>query len=89
MAHFYGRMEGNRGETTRCGTKGSGIVARLGSWTGGVRVHLWWNEIHQENWATVSLIAWNGRGTQQLLYEGPVDRGLLSEMDKLTQGVKS
>jgi len=40
MAHFYGSMNGSRGEATRCGTKSSGISAHVRSWTHGVRSNL-------------------------------------------------
>lgn len=32
MAHFYGRLIGNRGEATRCGSKDSGIRVTAESW---------------------------------------------------------
>jgi len=32
MSHFYGYLQGSRGEATRCGTKTSGINAHLRSW---------------------------------------------------------
>lgn len=32
MAEFYGRLQGNRGEATRCGSKESGISATVESW---------------------------------------------------------
>ena len=38
MAHFYGEMQGSRGNTTRCGTKASGITAHVRGWDAGVRV---------------------------------------------------
>lgn len=38
MAHFYGSMQGARGEATRCGTKASGISAHIRGWNVGVRV---------------------------------------------------
>lgn len=34
MAHFYSSIQGPRGETTREGTKSSGISAYVQSWTG-------------------------------------------------------
>jgi len=37
MAHFYGNMQGNRGECTRCGSKTSGINAHIRGWGVGVR----------------------------------------------------
>lgn len=29
MSRYYGRLRGNRGVVTRCGTKSSGIIAEL------------------------------------------------------------
>lgn len=38
MAALYGRMQGNRGETTRCGSEV--IETKLETWSGAVRVIL-------------------------------------------------
>lgn len=38
MARFYGGVQGNRGEITRCGSKDSGIVARAQGWEIGARI---------------------------------------------------
>jgi hypothetical protein len=38
MAHFYGNIQGNRGEATRMGTKGSGISAHIRGWDIGAKV---------------------------------------------------
>jgi hypothetical protein len=40
MAALYGRLQGNRGEATRTGSKDSGIQATLETWEGKVRVDL-------------------------------------------------
>jgi putative ubiquitin-RnfH superfamily antitoxin RatB of RatAB toxin-antitoxin module len=40
MAHFYGKMKGARGATSRCGTKNSGMTVDVGGWNIGVRVVL-------------------------------------------------
>jgi hypothetical protein len=40
MASLYGKLRGNRGETTRLGSKDSGIHAQLQTWGGAVRVRL-------------------------------------------------
>lgn len=40
MAHFYGSMNGARGERTCCGSKNSGIVAHIRGWNLGVEVSL-------------------------------------------------
>lgn len=39
MAHFYGNIQGNRGEATRMGTKDSGIEGHIRGWTNGCRVN--------------------------------------------------
>ena len=36
MSRFYGSMQGSRGEVTRCGTKNSGIHARVRGWNIGI-----------------------------------------------------
>lgn len=40
MAHFRGTLQGNRGETSRLGSKASGLEATLNGWNFGVRVSL-------------------------------------------------
>lgn len=72
MSHFYGTLEGNRGEATRCGTKASGIETYAASWSGAVRVHVYYDEDRKEDWARVSLVRWRGSGSEKLLYHGPV-----------------
>jgi hypothetical protein len=40
MAHFYGTLQGHRGEATRCGSPNSGINAHLRSWKNDIYVRL-------------------------------------------------
>jgi hypothetical protein len=40
MSHFYGDMKGARGETTRCGTKSSGMQAHIRGWDVGAKVYI-------------------------------------------------
>lgn len=70
MAHFYGRMQGQRGEATRCGSKLSGITTTAASWNGAVRVELY--EHNGVDHARVELTPWHGKGTSRALYDGPV-----------------
>ena len=37
ISYFYSRIKGHKGETTRCGTRSSGITARVDSWSIGAR----------------------------------------------------
>ena len=38
MGHFYGEIQGNRGEATRMGTKASGFVGHIRGWNIGCKV---------------------------------------------------
>jgi len=48
MSHFYGTLQGNRGEATRCGTKKSGIETYAASWKGAIRCHTYINAKGQD-----------------------------------------
>jgi hypothetical protein len=72
MAHFYGTLKGARGETTRCGTRTSGMDAVAASWQGAVHVDLY--EKDGTDFARVSLRQWHGRGESHPLYHGEVGR---------------
>ncbi len=40
MSHFYGYLQGNKGQATRCGSKNSGIKAHIRSWNNDVHTNL-------------------------------------------------
>lgn len=44
MAHFYGNLQGNRGEATRMGTKDSGFRGHIRGWHIGGSVNCYYNE---------------------------------------------
>jgi len=48
MSEFYGFLQGNRGVTTRCGSKKSGIMSTLKSWNNKVTIHLYKNSDEEE-----------------------------------------
>lgn len=70
MSHFYGTLQGSRGEATRGGSKGSGIASYTASWEGAVHTQLWEND--GVDMCRVELVPWHGHGTNQVLYIGPV-----------------
>lgn len=72
MSHFYGTIQSQRGEATRCGSKNSGLTAVAASWEGAVSSYVWFNEELQEDWVTVELRTWHGAGRMVPLYCGPV-----------------
>jgi hypothetical protein len=71
MAHFYGTVEGGRGEASRLGHKATGLHTTAASYSGAVQVSL----VHRDgkDIAIVSLKPWQGVGVSRVLYEGPVD----------------
>ena len=79
MSHFYGTMQGNRGSTSRCGSKASGIEAHVRGWNVGVRVSVRVGLDGQdvaEAWRTSGS---NGDGGDQLIarfmsFEEPVQQ---------------
>lgn len=78
MAHFYGTIQGARGEASRLGSKTSGLDVKAASWAGAVSVRLYRNERDGMDCARVSLVPWHGAGITSLLYDGPVGGGLAS-----------
>jgi hypothetical protein len=72
MAHFYGTLQGHRGEATRTGSKASGITTDTASWEGAVRVEVSHSATLGYDVARVWLIPWHGTGSSRLLYSGPV-----------------
>jgi hypothetical protein len=72
VAHFYGILQGNRGEASRLGTTSSGMDATVASWQGAVSVRLWYDSATDTDMADVSLIPWHGAGDNVRLYAGPV-----------------
>ena len=72
MAHFYGTLQGGRGQASRLGSKGSGLQVCAASWQGSVHVDLDHDEETGEDIATVRLAPWHGQGKSRILYQGPV-----------------
>lgn len=73
MAHFYGSVQGSRGQAHRAGGRASGLNVTAASWEGAVQVRLFFNEETNSDWCVVSLGRWHGRGSERVLYRGPVD----------------
>jgi hypothetical protein len=71
MSHFYGTLQGNRGEATRCGTVKTGMVTHCASWDGAVRCEAYVNG-KGVDCVIVQRVPWKGRGTSELLYDGPI-----------------
>ena len=70
MAHFYGSIQGQRGEATRLGNKNSGLQVTAASWDGAISVHLEYDEATGRNRFTVREQRWHGCGTERVLATG-------------------
>ncbi len=71
MSHFYGTIKGTRGDSTRCGTKNSGMETFCASWAGAIRSFAY---IDKEgvDCVIVEKVKWKGAGESVLLYDGPI-----------------
>lgn len=77
MAHFYGTIQGNRGEASRCGVDSYYAVAA--GWHGAIKVRLYRDE-NDIDWFSVYLIPWGASSGQDLLLaSGRLDSGLMTE----------
>lgn len=77
MAHFYGSVHGSRGLASRLGGEGSGMHTVAASWQGSVKVDLYRH--NDQDWCRVYTDTWNGAGTYQVLYEGPINVALADD----------
>lgn len=72
MAHFYGTLQGTRGEATRLGTQKSGLQTVAASWDGAIQVDLEYDERSGKNRYTVSERTWHGKGVSRTIAEGVI-----------------
>lgn len=72
MSHFYGTLQGSRGEATRCGTKNSGVTTHAPGWRGAIRVDVY--ERDGVDRFDVVRQAWQGSGGNSVtLASGELD----------------
>ena len=73
MSHFYGSIQGTKGEATRCGDKNNGLVSYCASWNGAIRSRAYVDE-DGVDCVSVEKVPWHGEGENRLLYEGPIGK---------------
>jgi hypothetical protein len=61
MSHFYGTLQGNRGQATRCGSKASGVSTYAAGWRGAIHVETFIGD-DGEDWFAVYLTPWQYSG---------------------------
>ena len=74
MSHFYGSIQGNRGATTRGGTKTSGYHTIAASWDGAIEVKLIYHPKTDKNHYVIYQSKWHGKGVEQ-----PITSGIIGE----------
>ena len=71
MAHFYGTVQGARGEASRLGHKRDGLRTVAASWSGAIEVAAYQRE-DGVDCARISFRQHHGHGTSRLIYDGPI-----------------
>lgn len=62
MAHFYGKLQGSRGEATRCGSKSSNLTTYAAGWGGAIRTVVYYDDTTGFDMYRVELVPWKGSG---------------------------
>jgi hypothetical protein len=70
MSHFYGTLQGARGEATRAGSKGSGIETYAASWKGAIRVNVFHDETSGVDRYAIHQTRWHGAGVDEEIASG-------------------
>jgi len=74
MSHFYGTLQGSRGQATRVGTKNSGLTTQCASWEGAIRCEAMHDKATGKDMVRVSKVTWHGAGEDKLLYLGMIGK---------------
>lgn len=83
MSYFYGNVQGNRGETTRGGSKNSGIEGHIRGWKSGARVVCTVNDVGED---IVEVYATRGSGyNEEGKFTGLVMRTVDGKLDFLVE----
>lgn len=75
MSHFYGTVQGSRGEASRTGGKDAGITAVAAGWGGAVKVRVFHDADNNADRFSVQQTTWrNGRGLYEPIAEGVIGK---------------
>ena len=67
MSHFYGTVQGGRGEATRCGHKSNGLQTNAAGWGGTIEVATYHDDESGMDMARIYLRPWQHSGGESLL----------------------
>ena len=92
MSEFYGRIQGGRGEATRCGSRASGISATVESWTSVLATtmhdmdgeHRTYIDLHGKHGMSVLYVGFNA----DLAYTHAQDDRVKDALRKVEEAVK-
>lgn len=73
MSHFYGVVQGNRGDAHRGGSKSSGMNTTCASWDGCVVAFASHDEKKGYDEISFGFNQWRGRGFSYTVYDGAID----------------
>ncbi len=77
MSHFYGTLQGSRGQATRLGAKNSGLRVQAASWTGCIETRIYYDKDHERNMFRVWLTPWGSQGGMgRIIAEGVLDSSI-------------
>jgi hypothetical protein len=72
MAHFYGTLEGSRGQASRLGTKASGLLTVAASWNGSISVNICHDSKTGKDCFVIRQAPWHGQGINELIAHGTI-----------------
>jgi len=79
MSHFYADIQGNRGEATRGGTKGSGISGHIRGWSVGASVECLYNDDADRDMVRVFQTGGSNQRHGEMIAEFCDKQGVLAE----------
>lgn len=80
MSHFYGTLQGSRGQATRCGAKSGGLTTRAAGWGGCIRTHVWHDDKTGLDMYRVTMTPWHGSGgRERVIAEGILDATMVAK----------
>lgn len=82
MAHFYGGLQGNRGEGNRCGTQASGISVYAQGWRACVSTRFHYDPNAKRDLASITLEPGPSGYTRSILLGNNIDVGAILDANE-------
>jgi len=81
MSRFYGTVQGNRGQATRCGNSTSGITTEAAGWGGCIEVQVYEVNGYTDGFS-VTMKPWHGNGDSVRIASGVIGSGSSIAIEK-------